>query len=157
MARKSFFGRLVDKVKSIFVEEPKPTPPPKPKPQAKPRPSAPKKPEAKTTPAKKPQPVKVSRDTKTAMILNGSINPTGNELVDKSSYKNFKTVGKRKYKVQFEYYNDGSDEPNFMSVQSSQRLTTNQLIEIFQKHTEYGIEGSDEQPFNVTRAKIWMN
>lgn len=48
MARKSFFGRLVDKVKSIFVEEPKPTPPPKPAPKKVPttRPQRPQQTEA---------------------------------------------------------------------------------------------------------------
>lgn len=51
MAKKSFFGRLVDKVKSIFVEEPKPTSPPKPSP--KPTPVKRKLPTERPQPKKK--------------------------------------------------------------------------------------------------------
>jgi len=136
MAKRGLFGRIRD-----FFLGPKEEPP---------------KPIQKTV-STEPQKKRVTRSEKTAMILNGAVNPSGDELVEKASEKNFKTTKLRPYKVQIEYYNEGNDEPNFMSIPSSKRLSTQEIIEGFQRHSEYGIEGSDEQPFNVVRAKIWMN
>ena len=79
--RKSLFGRLFDKVKSIFVEEPKPQPKPRPKKTVQPKPpvkkAPPKKVVAKKTAAK---PTTKNKGEIRADILTRRVTPTKEHL-----------------------------------------------------------------------------
>lgn len=137
MAKRGLFGRIRD----FFLgpkEEPKPV----------------KKAQAPVV--EKPKP-KLTKEERTAAILNGALNPSGEELTKNAGKKNYRTTKARPHKIQIEYYNVGNDEPSWITGQQRKPYTTQDIIDLFQHHSEYGIEGSDEEPFNVNRARIWMS
>lgn len=111
---------------------------------------------AKPSVVEKPKP-KLTKDERTAAILNGSVNPSEKELIKNSGEKYYKVTKARPHKIQIEYYNGDNDEPSWITGQQRRPYTDQDIIDLFRHHSEFGIEGSDEEPFNVTRARIWMN